>query len=185
MDLCWCMNTKMLHQVLNFTRPLCDSSLITVRMARLWKATEHRVVRFVSGGGRLQSCLNAQSRRGERGRPHQALCLFTAIALSTCVPAVTARRSWLSTLPMTKTTSVNICFGNWSRPWNGTLTLFSVFVDQFGRTDLHSRINSVTITTSLLFLSLDSSVAPMCLWALQNSKHPDLHNIFTPSRTHP
>lgn len=66
-----------------------------------------------------------------------------------------------------KTTSVNICFGNWNWPWNGTLTLFSVFVDQLGRTDLHSRINLKTITAALLVLSFDSSVASL---ALGNSK---------------
>lgn len=127
------------------------------------------------------TCASAQEREAVQGT-----LLLIRTALNTHA-LVIALKVWLSMqkLPMMKTTSVNICFGNWNWASNGTLTLFSVFVDQLELTDLHSRITLKALIATLLFLSFDSSVASLCLLALQKSKPPDLDNIFTSSHIHP
>lgn len=175
----------MIHQALRLRRPLYDLSFITMNMAWLskWHYTEPCISQCCFWWRMAPNLSTHTVTQEERG--HTRHFAFNEDSTEHKHSPVIALKSLIAVADGSddkKTTSVNICFGNWNWPWNGTLTLFSVFMDQLGLTDLHSRINLKTITAPLLFLLFDSSVAPL---ALENSKPPDLKNIFASSRIHP
>lgn len=179
--MCSCIKIRMTHHALSLIRLLYYLPIIGVNVAWLWEWHYTGWCRFWWLMSPKPSTYTVT--QGEKG--HTRHFAFNEGSTEHMRSPVIALKSLIADAdaPDDKKTSVNICFGNWSWPWNGTLTLFSVFVDQLGLTDLHSQINLKTIMAVQSFLSFDGCVVPLCPLALQNSKRPDLQHLRSISYT--